>query len=63
MSHDDLKTAARVKYNNMFTSNGYSKLDPKDSKIIDLTTKVTDLEQSVSANLVNVKSSGISGGV
>ena len=44
MSHDDLATAARAKYNNMVASDEYSKLYPKNAKIIDLTTKVTSLE-------------------
>ena len=62
MSHDDLATAARAKYNNMVASDKYSKLDPKHAKIIDLTTKVTSLEWSVSANLTNVTSGGGSSG-
>ena len=60
--HDDLATAARVKYNNIFASDKYSKLDPKDAKIIALRTKFTTLKRSISANLANVKSSGGSGG-
>ena len=44
MSHADLATAARAKYNNMVASNEYSKFDLKDAKIIALTTKFTDLE-------------------
>ena len=60
--HDDLATAARVKYNNIFASDKYSKLDPKDAKIIALRTKFTALKRSISANLANVTSSGGSGG-
>ena len=62
MSHDDLATAARAKYNNMVASKKYSKLDPNDAKILVLTTKVTALEQSASANSANVTSCGGSGG-
>ena len=36
MLHDDLVTESRAKYNNMVPSNEYSKLDPKDAKIIPL---------------------------
>ena len=62
MSHDDLAIAARAKCNNMVTSNKYYKLDPKDANIIALPKKVTDLEQSISANLTNVTYDGRSGG-
>ena len=50
MLHDDLTTAARAKYNNMVSFGKYSKLDPKYAKILALTTKVTALKRSVSAN-------------
>ena len=43
MSHDNLATAARAKYNNMIASKKYSQLDPKDTKILELTKKVTAL--------------------
>ena len=36
MLHDDLASVARSKYNNMVASNEYSKIDPKDAKIIAL---------------------------
>ena len=62
MLHDDLTTAARAKYNKMVDSNKYYKLDPKDAKIIALTTKVTALERFVSANSANVTSCGRSSG-
>ena len=62
MSHDDLATAARAKYNNMVDSNEYSKLDPKYSKILALTTKFTAIKQSVSPNSANVTSGGGCGG-
>ena len=62
MLHDDLATAARAKYNNMVASDEYSKLDPKDAKILALTTKVTALERYVSANPANMTSGGGSGG-
>ena len=58
MSHDDLTTASCAKYNNMVASGKYSKPNPKDAKIIALTTKVTALKQSISANLANVTSGG-----
>ena len=62
MSHDDLSTVARLKYNNMVASDKYSKIDPKDAKIIALTKKVTAIKRSVSANLANVKYGGGYGG-
>ena len=62
MSHDDLATAARAKYNNMVDSDKYYKLDPKDAKILALKKKLTALEQSVSANSANGTSNGRSGG-
>ena len=62
MSHEDIETADRAKYNNMVDSNKYSKLDPKDAAILALTKKFTALERSVSANLVNVTSGGEYGG-
>ena len=62
VSHDDLTTAARPKYNNMVASDKYFKLDPKDANILALTTKITALKQSVSANKANVTSGGGSGG-
>ena len=55
MLHGDIVTAARAKYNNMVSSDEYSKLDPKDIKILALTTKVTSLKRSGSANLANVE--------
>ena len=58
MSHDELAAAAQAKYNNMVASDEYSKLDPKDAKILSLTTKITALERSVSVNSANVTSSG-----
>ena len=36
MPHDDLATAARAKYNNMVASDEYSKLYPRDAKILAL---------------------------
>ena len=62
MLHDDIATADCVKYNNRVDSDEYSKLDPKDAKIIALTKKVTALERSVSENLANVTSGGGSSG-
>ena len=44
MSHDDLATAARAKYNTMVDSNEYYKLDHKNAKIFTLTTRVTAIE-------------------
>ena len=43
MPRDDLATETCVKYNNMVASNEYSKIDPKDAKILAITTKVTSL--------------------
>ena len=62
MLHDYLATVAHAKYSNMVASDKYSKLDPKDANILALTTKVTALKRSVSANLANVTSGGGSGG-
>ena len=39
MPHDDLATAARAKYNNMVASDEYSKLYPRDAKILALKKK------------------------
>ena len=61
MLHDELAAVDSVKYNNRVDSDEYSKLDPKDAKIIALTKKVTALERSVSENLANVTSGGESG--
>ena len=46
----------------MVASDKYSKIDPKDAKIIALTKKVTAIKRSVSANLANVKYGGGYGG-
>ena len=62
MFHNDLATEDRAKYNNIVASDKYSKLDPKDAKILSLTTKVTALERCVSANSASVTSSDESGG-
>ena len=62
MPHDYLATVDRAKYNNMVASDKYSKLDPKDAKILAQTKKVTALERSVSDNSANVTSGGGSGG-
>ena len=50
MSHNDLATAARAKYNNIVASDEYSKLDPKKTNILALTTKVNALEQYLIVN-------------
>ena len=44
MLHDYISTEARAKYNNIVSSDKYSDLDPKDAKVLALTTKVTALE-------------------
>ena len=62
MVRDDLSNVSCAKYNNIVASDEYSKLDPKDGKNIALTTKVTALERSVSANSENLKSRCGSGG-
>ena len=62
MLHDDLATAACAKYNNMVASEEYSKFDPKDTKILSLTTEFTYLEQYFSTNSANVASGGGYGG-
>ena len=50
MLYDDLATAAGAKYNNIVAFEEYYKLDTKYANILALTTKVTALGQSVSAN-------------
>ena len=50
MSLDELCTAARSKYNNMDACEEYSKVDPKDAKILALTTRLDNLEKSTNAN-------------
>ena len=63
MSHDDLATAARAKYNNMVASDEYSKLYPKYATILALKKNVTAIERYISANSANVTSGGGYGGV
>ena len=46
----------------MVASDKYFKVDPKDAKILALTTKVTALEHSVSTNSANATNNGRSGG-
>ena len=46
----------------MVASDKYSKLDPKDAKIFDLTKRFTAHKQSISEHLANVTFSGGSGG-
>ena len=58
MSHDDIATSARVKYNSIVAPDEYSKLDPKYAKILALTKKVTALEIFVSEILANMTSGG-----
>ena len=46
----------------MVASDKYSKLDPKDAKIFDLTKRFTAHKRSISEHLANVTSRGGSGG-
>ena len=62
MFRGDLATAACAKYNNMVASDEYGQLDPKDAKILVLTTKVTALEKSFVAHSANAIQCGGAGG-
>ena len=50
MSFDELCTRARSKYNNMDACDEYSKVDPKDAKILALTTRLESIEKYNNAN-------------
>ena len=50
MSFDELCTAARSKYKNMDACDEYSKVDPKNAKILALTTRVENIKKSTNAN-------------
>ena len=50
MTFDELCTAARSKYNNMDACDKYSKVDPKDAKILALTTRLENIEKSTNTN-------------
>ena len=62
MSFNELCTAARSKYNNMDACNEYSKADPKDAKILALTTRLEYLKKSTNANLTHATTGGGNGG-
>ena len=62
MSLDELCTAARSKYNNMYACDEYSKVDPKDAKILSLTTRLENIEKSTNANSAHAKTGGGGGG-
>ena len=62
MTFDELCTAARSKYNNMDACDEYSKVDPKDSKILSLTTRLENLEKSTNANSAHATTGGGGGG-
>ena len=61
MSFDELCTAARSKYNNMDACDEYSKVDPKDSKILALTTRLENFEKSTNANSAHATTGGGNG--
>ena len=62
MSFDKLCTAARSKYNNIDACDEYSKVDPKDAKILALTTIMDNLEKSTNTNSAHAKTGGGNGG-
>ena len=61
MSFDDFCTTARSKYKNMDACNEYSKVDPKDAKILALTTRLENLEKSTNANSAHATTVGGNG--
>ena len=62
MSFDELCTAAHSKYNNMDACDEYSKFDPKDAKILALTTILENTEKSTNANSAHATTDGGNGG-
>ena len=62
MSFDKLCTTARSKYNNMYACDKYSKIDPKDSKILALTTRPENLGKYTNANSAHATTGGGNGG-
>ena len=58
MSFEELCNAARSKYNNMDACDEYSKVDPKDAKIIHLTTRLENLKKSTNANSAHATTGG-----
>ena len=62
ISFDKLCTAARSKYNNMDACDEYSKVDPKDAKILALTTRLENLDKYTNANSAHATTSGGNGG-
>ena len=62
MSFDKLCTAARSKYNNMDACDEYSKVDPKDAKILALTTRLENIDKSTNANSAHATTGGGGGG-
>ena len=62
MSFDELCTTARSKYNNMNACDEYSKVDPKDAKILALTTRMENIEKSTNANSAHATTGGGGGG-
>ena len=62
MTFNKLCTAACSKYNNMDTCDQYSKVDPKDAKILALTTRLENLEKSTNDNSAHSTTGGGGGG-
>ena len=62
MSFDKLCIAARSKYNNIDACEEYSKVDPKDAKILALTRRMENLERSTNANSAHATTGGGNGG-
>ena len=62
MSFDEIFTAARSKYNNMDACEEFSKVDPKDAKILALTTILENLQKSTNTNSAHATTGGGNGG-
>ena len=58
MTFDNLCTAARSKYNNMDASGEYTRVDPKDAKILALTTRLESLKKSTAPNSAHATTGG-----
>ena len=57
MNTFDVASMSYLKYNNMVYSNKYSIVDQKDTKIITLTTKITDHRDAVNSKSAHTTTS------
>ena len=62
MTFDELCTVSCSKYNNMDACDEYSKIDSKDANILDLTTRLENLEKPTNANSAHTTTGGGGGG-